>query len=482
MDSLKTTIFRNTAWLSFAKIFNNIIAYILIVAIARFLGDKGLGQYSFIFAFTGLIFLFGDFGLDYLMIRDISRNKNKSKEYFENIFTIKLGLGLILILFSFIIISFLNKELEVIRALWIVTIIQFFTIFSQMFSNFLKSFDRMEFDAIGSMLERLVALFLGLYFLYTNKSLSVFIFALLLSHSVRLLYLTFSIKNKISFKLKFDISVWKTLLIKAFPFFLTGVFVTVYFRIDTIMLSLIKGDAVTGWYNSAYKLVSVLTLIPNILIVAILPSMSRLFKQNKSLLKILFHRVFRYLTMLVFPISVGTVILADRFIEFIYGKTFIGGSLSLQILIFAELFIFVNYLMGHLLNSIDKQKYFTTITGICAVFNVVLNIFLIPKFSYVGAGVATVLTELLNFILLRIYVGKFLTKIRLTSPMIKSFFASLVMGVVVYYLSYLAVWYIVPIGAVVYFLTLILFKLEKEDKLLLSQGLIFVKNRLLRKI
>ena len=66
--------------------------------------------------------------------------------------------------------------------------------------------------------------------------------------------------------------------------------------------------------------------------------------------------------------------------------------------------------------------------------------------------------------------------------MVKSFFASLVMGVVIYYFKYLAIWYVVPIGAIVYVLMLILFKLEKEDKLLLSQALKFVKLKLLRKI
>ena len=90
MTSIKKTILTNTAWLSFAKIFNNIISYILIVAIARFLGDVGLGQYSFVFAFTGLIFIFGDMGLDYLMIKEVSRNKKKAQYYFENILSINL--------------------------------------------------------------------------------------------------------------------------------------------------------------------------------------------------------------------------------------------------------------------------------------------------------------------------------------------------------------------------------------------------------
>ena len=71
MVSLKTTILKNTAWLSFSKIFNSIVGYILIVAIARNLGDVGLGQYSFIFAFVGLTFITSEIGLNYFMIKEV---------------------------------------------------------------------------------------------------------------------------------------------------------------------------------------------------------------------------------------------------------------------------------------------------------------------------------------------------------------------------------------------------------------------------
>ncbi len=464
MSDVSKNIIRNTFWLALAKGFNSVISYILIVAIAKFLGDVGLGQYSFVFAFVGLIFLLGDLGLNYLMIKDVSRDKKTAQRYFENILAIKIVSGLLLIGISFLITLFIDKDPMVIRSLWVVIISQFFGLFSLFFSDFFKSHDQMSFEAISSIIERIAALGLGLYFLFTSQSLLLFVVALLIAQLLRLGYLIIFIRKKVKFRLSFDMKIWKEMFLLGLPFFLTGAFIFIYFRIDTVMLSFMQGDQVTGWYNSAYKLINILSLIPMILITATLPSMSRLFKENKPTLIKLFHRSFKYLFMIALPITIGTIVLSERFIFFIYGKSFLGGSLSLQILVLAELFLFVNYIMGHLLNSIDKQKYFMYIAGYCALFNIVLNAFLIPIYSYVGAGVATVLTELINFLLLRKYVGLYLTKVKITTPIFKSFIAAILMGIVIYYLRFLPVWWVVPIAVIIYAVLLLIFKLDKDDK------------------
>lgn len=476
--SLKKIILKNTAWLTISRILNSLIGYILIVAIARNLGDIGLGQYSFIFAFAGLTFIGSDFGLNYLLVKEVSRNTKKSQYYFEIVFSIKIILALFSLLLTFIISLFLNKDPLLIKSLWIVSLIQFSNVFSGLFTNFFSSFNMMHLDAISSFIERLVALILGLYVLYNNASLILLVFAFLISNFVRLFYLAIKMKSKIKFKFTFDYMVWIKFLKEGIPYFLAGVFIFIYFRIDTIMISFMKGDEVTGWYNSAYRLIDILNIIPSILIVSITPIMSKLFKTDKKLLGILFMRLFRYLLMLAIPIAIGTIILAERFINFIYGASFIGGTISLQILIWAEVFIFVNYLMGILLNSIDKQKYFTIITGTCAMFNILLNLILIPPFSYIGAGVATVITEALNFILLKRYVQKFAVKIKFTLSMFKSFIASIIMGVIIYNLSFLAIWYVVPIGIVIYGVSLLIMRLEKEDKELIRQTINYLENKI----
>jgi O-antigen/teichoic acid export membrane protein len=471
MTSYKGTILRNMTWLTGSQVIVKLMGYIVIVLLARTLGDEGLGQHTFIFAFASITFLASDMGLNHLMVRDVSRDSTKAQTYFENIFTIKIILALVSLLLTYILSHFLGKEPIVVRSLWIASIIQVLYLFSYFITHFFNAFNRMEVDAKAAILEKIAIMCFGLYFLLTTESLLYFVFGLSLAACVKLLYLVAMAKGKIRFRLSFDLGIWKEMLGASYPFFLSSVFAFLLFRIDTVMLSLMQGDAATGWYNSAYRLLDLLSIIPGIIVAAIFPSMSRLYREDTLLLKKLFERAFRYLLMLVMPIVFGSFILAGRFIDFIYGDLFTGGTLALQILIWAEIFVFVNYLMGFLLNSIDKQLYFTKVTGVAALANIVLNFVLIPKFSFVGAGISTVVAQLLIFFLLRKYVGDFLVRVRITPPVTKSLIASLVMSFVIYQLIELALWYVVPIGAATYVLVLVLLKLEKEDRELIVEGL-----------
>ncbi|MBR9677250.1 flippase [Candidatus Woesearchaeota archaeon] len=476
--SLKKTLVKNTLWLTAAKAFYYFVGYFLIIVIARTLGDVGLGQYSFIFAVVTITFIIADMGLNSVFLIQVSRTKKKIQYYFENIFSIKLLMGVVAILLTISLSFFFNKDPVVIKALWLAALVQFLVLTSGFLLSLFHTHNRMDFNAKSLILERIVAVSLGIYILLKTQSLILFVLVLVLSNFVKFSYLLANAKSKIKIRLSKDIEAYKKLIIQGFPFFLSTTFLFIYFRVDTIMLSFMKGDAVTGWYNSAYRLIDVLTVFPSIIITAIMPSMSKLYKHNKKTLKILFLRIFRYLAMLAMPISIGTFILADRFIDFIYGESFIGGSLSLQILIWAEAFIFVNFLMGTLLLSTDKQKYFMRTSAIALVLNVVLNFLLIPKYSYAGAAISTVFTELFNFMIFRYYVTKFLVPIKFSKPLIKSVGATIIMGLVVYSFKQIAIWYIVPIGAITYFLVLFALKIEKEDKEFIKQVISYSKHKL----
>src|SRR3989344_2863425 len=101
MNTLKT-IAKNTGWLMIADIISRGLSFFLIIAIARYLGDSGLGKYSFVFAYVGLFSMFSDLGLSYFMVREVSRHKEKIQDYFGNILSLKLILGLLVIIIALI--------------------------------------------------------------------------------------------------------------------------------------------------------------------------------------------------------------------------------------------------------------------------------------------------------------------------------------------------------------------------------------------
>lgn len=430
-----------------------VFAYFIIIAIARYLGDVGMGEYSFIFAVAHTLFLFAHPGLDYLIVKDIPREDEKAQLYVSNILSVKLFLGI----FAFFIMSAiavsLPKNQYIIYALILALFSCATAAFLEVYESYLQAKQRIGMVSLAKVIERGTAVLLVLIFLMHGKGILWIVVALSIGRLIRGFIAVAASWKHIGFRLRFDIDVWKELFIKGLPFLATNVFLYIYIRIDIVMLSFMKGDAVTGWYSAAYKFIDILNFIPFLIIGVTLPSMAGSFKKDDILMQDIFRRTLRYLIILAFPITIGGFIVAPKAIDFLYGLShgFNNSVLAMQVLIWSEIFLFVNYFLGNVLNVIGKQHHFTIVGIGACILNIILNLLLIPQYSFVGAGVATVLCEIIIFIFLSHFIRKFFASINFLSIAWKPFFASLVMGIALYFLQFnLTMWLLIPMGAVIY--------------------------------
>ena len=452
----KDRIIKNTIVLFLGSAIGNLLSFFLIVIIARYLGPVGVGQYSFIFAFAYLIILLGHPGLEYLIVKEVPGNSRLMPQYGANILCMKIIFATVAVSVTVFFSLFVDKSALVIHSLLIVCIIYGINVVGSAFAGVLHANQRMDLTSLAEVAERGIGLILGVIFLYLTRSLLYLVLALLFSRLIReVLYFLFS-RKYFTPKFGFAFGLWKKLFLKSLPFSLSMAFLYIYYRIDTVMLSLMVNDQVTGWYNAAYRLIDVVNYIPFLIVTAILPPMARSSKKDHELLIDIFNRSLRYLVLLSIPIGVGIFWLSPRIILFVYGGGFGNAALALRILIWAEVIVFVNYLCGHLLNVIDRQRVFTTIIGITAGFNIILNFILIPKYTYMGAGIATLVSEVLIFFLMYHFVGKYFIKVKIWAVVWRPILASLVMAIVILIVDSLPLWYVIPTGAMTYFLSFFL--------------------------
>jgi len=460
-------ISKNLFVLLISDIFVNILSLILIVFIARFLGDVGLGKYSFAFSFVGLFTIISDFGLGSLMIREIAKDKRNTQRYFSNVLTIKLILLFIVLVLPIITIV-LTESGEIIT---LVTIASFATVllhFSWFLRWLIQSYELMQYESLIKILEKLFVFAFVLFALFFGSGIIGVFFGIAIAYLISALF-SYRYSRKIAkFKPAVDFKFWKQLFKNGIPFWMTGVFMLILFRIDTVMLSYMKDFATVGWYNAAYKLVEGLLFIPIVFTTAIYPTMSRFYVENKKYLKELLRRAFKYLVILAIPIGIGTTMLSERIILFLYKEQFTNSIFALQILIWAGMLLFVNHLLGNFLNAINRQRYFTYSAAIAALLNIILNALLIPKYSYVGAAAATIATQIASMIFLYHHVPKSYRP-SIIKTTIKPLISGILMAVFIFYFSWLALWWIIPFAAVVYFAVLFAIKsLWKEDIVLIK--------------
>jgi O-antigen/teichoic acid export membrane protein len=349
-----------------------------------------------------------------------------------------------------------------------------FQSYSDVYRALFQATLKMEFEVIAKLIAKLISVALIFYIIVIHGTLFQIVLALTISELIRAL-INYGFSRRIErAKLDIDLPLWIHLFKESLPIALSGVFLIIYHRIDVLMLSMMGsgGDLAVGLYSAAYKLSETLGVIPYAFIASLFPVMSNSFKSSKDTLIKSYEIGYKFIILIMLPIAVGTTLISDKIILLIYDQSYSGSITALQILVWATFLGSVNYLMVILLISINKQRLNTVGMGVCVIANIAMNYILIPQYSYNGASIATVATELVFFTLSFYFISKNLKLISVHKISIKSGMASLIMGAPVYYLNnYTTVnlILIIAFAIVVYILTLYGLKiLSQEEKKILK--------------
>jgi O-antigen/teichoic acid export membrane protein len=457
-------IVKNFFSLSFAQGVSKLLSFILVVYVARCLGEAGLGKYSFALGFAGLFMVFTDFGLSRLTIREVAREKLLTGRYLGNISVVKAILSLATFGLIILVINLLNRSPDTLLIVYLIALSLILNSFARLFQAIFNAFEKMEYEMITAVVERIIAVGLGVAVLIAGYGLIELSLVILVAAVVNVL-LGFIIAATKFGQPEFSIN-WeflKAAIREALPFGLTALFVTIYFQIDTVMLFLMKGDAATGWYNAAYKLIFALMFIPLAFVNSIFPVISKFYVSASNSLKIAYEKAFKYLVIIGLPIALAVTVMADKIIFIIYGKKFGNSVIALQILIWVMMLMFLTYLLGNVLESINRQGIVAKVTGLNALLNISLNSLLIPKFSYVGASVATVLTEAVGFGFLLNFIYRHLHALPLFKIIFRPLIASVVMGFFLFYFKQVNLLILIMLAVLLYFGMIYIFKVISEE-------------------
>jgi O-antigen/teichoic acid export membrane protein len=453
MMSTVGRVAKNTGVLIFADVTNKLLSLILVIYIARFLEDIGYGKYSFAVAFTAFFTVLINLGLNMLTIREIARDKSLAGKYFGNIIVIKMFLSVITFVLIVFIINMMHYPADTTMAVYLAGIAVILTSFSQLFRSIFTAFERMEYEAFLNIVKTIITVSLGLLVLFSGYGLielvSVFVVAGIVDFCLSLFIMLIKFAKP---TIEVDLAFWRRSISAALPFALLSVVGIIYLKIDTVMLSVMAGDAVVGWYSAAYTILLTMQFIPSIFSYAIFPSMSKFFVSSKDALKTTLEKSSKYLFIIGLPITIGIILLGDKIVLIIYGTKFTNSVIALQILSLYLPLRFINFTLYPTLYAIDKQMSATFSVTISAVANVVLNLLLIPILSFAGAAIATVLTEIFLFALYFYFISKYFHRITLHKIFAKPSTSCLMICGFVYCLRAINPFLVVGSAVILYFL------------------------------
>lgn len=472
------TIFKNMSWLLVSQIITSAFGFIWTILIARYLGVNDYGILGFAISLTTILGIFDDMGLSTHIVRHIATDYDSAPKYIGNVLPLKIILSSFKLLLTLIILILLGVD-EL--TLTITLLFSFELIFKSYINCLYGSFQAFElgkYQGIGNTLLNSLTLFFILLSIYTDLGLFGITISYVLANILGFVY-TYYVLNKHIVKPKFELDLEFCKKITAFsiPFAVTGILYTIYYSIDAVMLSTLVGNYATGIYNATYKLITVLTLFYSVYTAVIFPVMSKFFKNDETMLLISFEKSIKYLMLVMIPLAVATVFYSTDIIHLIYGQEYDAASSVLSILIWTVCLLFISGACNTLLNASHKEVSVTKIYAIAAVFNIVLNLFMIPYFSYNGAAITTVLSDVL-IVILQAYViyrlGHRPNK-KLYFDILKIIIGSAVLGIALSFLN-LNMWIAIPIGITIYLAVIYLIKFFDNDDIYIISEILGKNN------
>lgn len=452
------TIAKNTTVLYIAQMITLALGFFITIYTVRYLSVDSFGILSAALALTGIYVVFGDLGLSTLTVREVSKDKSFTKKYVGNTTIMKLFLSIFTFLITVLTIYFIGYDDITVTVILILTVAFIFNAFSSIFYSIFQAYQKMEFQSIATILNSVVMLIGTFIAIYLGLDVVAFAFVYLAANAINFIYILGAYVWKFHLpNVEMDLKFWKPTIKEALPLSITSIFNVLVFRLDSVLLSVMSGMEAVGFYNAAFRLMEALIVFPAVYTTAIFPVFSILHSSSKKPLKTAYVKSFKYLTILSLPLAVGITLLAEPIILLLYKTAYMPSILTLQIVVWVLPFIFINYIQGSLLTAMNRQVTFLKITAVSLVLNVTMNIVLIPMYSFLGAAIATVITEVLSMTLCFYVLSKLVAKVKISEILFKPAIACLMMALFILLVE-TNLFVVIGISIVIYFAVLIALK------------------------
>jgi O-antigen/teichoic acid export membrane protein len=297
-----------------------------------------------------------------------------------------------------------------------------------------------------------------------KANLFYFILISLLITIIQIIFIYYYSRRFLQVKIAMDFKIWKELLKNSWPLVISAVFISIFTRIDQVMLFSMKGKEDLGLYAAVVKLAELPCMILGVFLTSLFPLLSKYAKTSPDSFKKIYEITFKYPMMFIMPVAVMTTLYSKQIVVACYGQSFFASWPAMAILIWSTVFVYLAAMHALLLIATDLQNLDIIFTASYAILNILLNLILIPKYSFIGAAIATTISCSV-IIPLSYSLGKTrrFAKVMIKST-IKPLFAALLSGYVVYLLSFLHFVFNLIIGGFIYLFLILLIKgVDSQD-------------------
>lgn len=463
-------IFKNTSSLFSAHLISRLGSLVITVwLMPRYFSESELGGYFVAIALTNLIASLTELGMQNPLIREMTLHLQQTRHYLGNALIVRCILSIIA--YAIMIVSgiFLYAPI-IVKMIVFLGLAEIANSLAQLYRCVFRAHEKMKYEAFTVIAERGVFLLIGGGAILLNYGLMTICHAMLAAGCMNLI-LSVGLTRFRFTPLNFQPSreIVTVLMQQALPFAIGNLFNLLYFRVDAILVSKLSSDGVDAntWYGLAYTIVNAFTILPGAFMMgAMFPVLSRAWEREKVRFPGAWTFGMRWMLLTGLPFAVGLSILSPEITTVLFPTYTLDEASkvakALQWLSWSGGLIFVTTAVQAMLRATDKRRAFSVLMGTTALLNICLNLFLIPRFSHVGAAIAMVISEVYLLVVGLGYISRNIVRFRETPhilpTLLKAAFLCGAMGMgLVLLKGFFSIWVLIPLAMLFYGGGIILF-------------------------
>lgn len=432
------------------------ISLVTLGYLTRYLGVEGYGQYNLIFAYLGLFGVLVDFGFFLLQVKEIVTHPDREEYILGNIFGLKIVLSLVVFAAAYLVALWVYDDPLVTSGILVGIVSQASISMLHIPNSLFQAKLQMQNVAISNVLSRITYGGAVIWAIQSDWGMFKIIALISASNLLTLIWMMYLANRSVRIRPQWDLGYWKKFIVRAIPLGAMTVLAMIYFRIDAVMLEHISGSYALGIYSTPYRILDVILSLPVIFMSSVFPIMTQAISQGREHLQRIFTKALNYSIMGAAPLVAGSIVLALPIITLLAGPEFAPAAPALQVLVWVTGLSFIGAVLNYTVIAVEQQRILIVPYAIATTFNILANLIIIPRYSYMGASYVTVATELLVVIWAGIIVYRQIGLRPVGLMWLKPIVSALGMAGIILLLSFGNIFFDVMVGVISYFGLLII--------------------------
>jgi O-antigen/teichoic acid export membrane protein len=390
----RRTVVGNSGFLLVSRLVTSGISFVGTAIIARTLLPGQWGVYTFVISLTTVLDLLFDFQVSRLVLRELHDPDRDPGEVIGSFTILRVGLGAVSYLAALAFAALVLKP-ELFPAVAVGGLTLVLSSGWNAVNLFYTSRLWLRPAAVVMVGSRVVFVVLCIGFA-KNGSTSVtdFLWASVINEAIPCLVFAVLVRRHMRLKPRLEPSRWWRWIKDAVPIAIGGAIGTLYFRIDALLVGKLSSFNALGFYAIGYKFSDLIGYLYVSISAAVLALLIRDWPGRIDLFKRTWRGAFVILTITGVGITAGFLVFARPAIVTLFGSRYADATAAARLVVGGQGLKFFGGLCVMTLVAVHRNREFVVATIVGLVVNVVVNLYVIPRWSYVGAAWVTLITEL----------------------------------------------------------------------------------------